>query len=406
MRTLTVSALVAKFTIGFGCAALADTVYYQPTPYPLMKPDSRPLPQDINIVHLWDGWLGSQYYTVFYRDDKLQFGGWGDVYRAYVKFDLTGLPKNVTRAIFWFSSYARGDTSTTTPFALCKVTGPWSTTMSWATQPSVPSSCAGWFTMPKAGDWWGIDATSWYSGWQNQPNTNHGFFFTPQYINNRFNNFRSSRYSNDALRPIIQLEFTRPTGMPTFKMPLPGGYSWLVTTEAGGYDCKGRADTAHQNANYFAIDFSARNRGANSGAGLTGDIPILAAAGGTVHEVGGPNDGRGYYITLNHSGGYQTRYLHFKKPPARKSGTLLKKGDTVSQGDQIGIMGTTGDSTGVHLHFNVWLNGAGGSSVTDLSYVVMDGWLLRSFQTECSLNNGIPVDWIRYYRSSNTPTGK
>jgi murein DD-endopeptidase MepM/ murein hydrolase activator NlpD len=407
MQPFSVLAVTSSLMLcGVGIAA-ADTVYYQPTPYPKLTADARAMPQDINIVHLWDGWLGSQYYTTFFRDDKLQFGGWGDVYRAYVQFDLAGLPKNVTRAVFWFSAYNRGDSSTPTPFAVCKNIAPWSTAMSWTSQPKPPSSCAGWFAAPTPGNWWGLDVTPWYNGWQAQPDTNYGFYFMPQYNNNRFTTFRSSRYANDALRPIIQLDFTAPAGMPKFKMPLPAGYSWLVTTEAGGYDCKGPpADTAHQGANYFTVDFSARNRD-NNGAVLSGNIPVLASAVGTVLDVGGStSDGRGYYVTLSHSGGYQTRYLHFKQPAARKNGALLKKNDAVAQGDQIGIMGSTGKSTGTHLHFNLWLNDSGRADVAGLSYVVVDGWLIRSFQTECSVKSDVPQDWVRYYRSSNVPSGK
>src|ERR1039458_8275240 len=63
-----------------------------------------PTPYDVSIVtgiqHLWDGWITSVYYgKVLIRDDKLQVGGWGDEYRTYLKFDTTGLPKTVTRAV-------------------------------------------------------------------------------------------------------------------------------------------------------------------------------------------------------------------------------------------------------------------------------------------------------------------
>lgn len=106
MRPFSVLAMTSALMFCSVATAAADTVYYQPPPYPKLTADLRAMPQDINIVHLWDGWLGSQYYTTFFRDDKLQFGGWGDIYRAYVQFDLTGLPKNVTRAVFWFSTIA------------------------------------------------------------------------------------------------------------------------------------------------------------------------------------------------------------------------------------------------------------------------------------------------------------
>jgi len=110
----------------------AATVYYQPTPYPLKKADGSALSQDIDIVHLWDGWLPSYYYgQVFTRDDKLRMGGWGDQYRIFLRFDIDGLPENPDYMAMYLKSYDAGGTPT--PLALCKIGSSWSTDMTWST---------------------------------------------------------------------------------------------------------------------------------------------------------------------------------------------------------------------------------------------------------------------------------
>lgn len=76
---------------------------------------------------------------------------------------------------------------------------------------------------------------------------------------------------------------------------------------------------------------------------------ILAADNGKVSEAG-YSDGYGNYIIINHGNGYKTLYGHLSK-------ISVNKGDTVEKGDTIGVMGTTGHSTGVHLHFEIHKNG-------------------------------------------------
>ncbi len=77
--------------------------------------------------------------------------------------------------------------------------------------------------------------------------------------------------------------------------------------------------------------------------------PILAAMSGRISEVGN-NRTYGNYIIINHGNGYQTVYAHMSK-------AISKKGQWVTQGSKIGLVGSTGYSTGPHLHFMVYKNG-------------------------------------------------
>ena len=79
--------------------------------------------------------------------------------------------------------------------------------------------------------------------------------------------------------------------------------------------------------------------------------PILAADSGLVTVI--PDNGNGYgnYIMINHGGGRVTLYAHM-------SGFAVSNGATVTQGQTIGYVGSTGNSTGPHLHFEVSVNGA------------------------------------------------
>ncbi len=77
--------------------------------------------------------------------------------------------------------------------------------------------------------------------------------------------------------------------------------------------------------------------------------PIRAAKYGTVVTAGWSNT-YGNYVIIKHSDGYQTLYAHMTK-------YAVKKGQVVNQGELIGYVGSTGYSTGPHLHFSVYKNG-------------------------------------------------
>ncbi|WP_235201460.1 VCBS repeat domain-containing M23 family metallopeptidase [Microbacterium sp. CH12i] len=82
-----------------------------------------------------------------------------------------------------------------------------------------------------------------------------------------------------------------------------------------------------------------------------GGTPILAAYDGVVTTRTWSN-GYGNYVDIEHAAGYATRYAHMVAP-----GTVAP-GTRVVRGQQIGVVGSTGNSTGAHLHFEVWRNGS------------------------------------------------
>jgi murein DD-endopeptidase MepM/ murein hydrolase activator NlpD len=107
-------------------------------------------------------------------------------------------------------------------------------------------------------------------------------------------------------------------------------------------------------------------------------------------SVSDPDPANGNYLVLdldrdwNPETGFTTRYLHLDE-------LLVTNGQSVKRGQQIGWMGSTGidkngnsTSTPKHLHFGLRYNNDGSSSRPEVTYVTMEGWLLKSFQTECS----------------------
>ncbi len=114
--------------------------------------------------------------------------------------------------------------------------------------------------------------------------------------------------------------------------------------------------------------------------------PIYAAGDGVV-ELAGWNGGYGKYVRLKHNGTYMTAYGHMSKIAAG-----LGKGDHVRQGEVIGYVGTTGQSTGPHLHYEILV---GGKQVNPLGVKLPSGETLAGKDLETFKALVAEVDKLR-----------
>ena len=81
--------------------------------------------------------------------------------------------------------------------------------------------------------------------------------------------------------------------------------------------------------------------------------PIVAAASGVVEIAGSTGNSYGQQVLINHGNGIKTRYAH-----CITGSILVRPGQQVTAGQRIASIGSTGNSTGPHLHFEVIVNGA------------------------------------------------
>lgn len=127
---------------------------------------------------------------------------------------------------------------------------------------------------------------------------------------------------------------------PRFIRPISGGKK---TSSFG----KRKAPTAGASTYHKGVDWA-----------VPTGTSVMAASGGTVTKAGWTSGG-GYTVYINHGNGTETRYKHLSK-------ILVSVGQKVRQGQVIARSGSTGVSTGPHLHFEILING---SYVNPLNYV-------------------------------------
>lgn len=145
---------------------------------------------------------------------------------------------------------------------------------------------------------------------------------------------------------------------PRFQLPFPCGQTWA-----------GQTRTGHSPQN--AIDF---NR-----TGDEGD-PVVAAAAGKVTRVANTgNTSYGRWIEISHGNGYTTRYAHLQSQG-------VSVGQNVSQGQRIGRVGSTGGSSGPHLHYEQRHNGVAIRPVFDGATAYF--WGTRNYKSKNKCGSG------------------
>ena len=129
------------------------------------------------------------------------------------------------------------------------------------------------------------------------------------------------------------------------------GYTWPAP---GYYDLSSQWNEDRGSYNHGAIDIA--------GSGIMGAAAVAADSGtvissynGCAHNWGkdgscGCGGGYGNYVMIDHGNGKMTVYGHF-------TNVIVSDGQRVSKGQVIGYIGSTGNSTGPHLHFECRLNG-------------------------------------------------
>ena len=118
--------------------------------------------------------------------------------------------------------------------------------------------------------------------------------------------------------------------VPSFQLPFPCGQVWA-----------GQTRTNH--SPQLSVDFNRFNDSGDS---------VVAAAAGTITRVGNlGNTSYGRWIEIRHGNGFTTRYAHL-------STQVVHVGQVVNRGQKIGTVGSTGGSTGPHLHYELRQNGS------------------------------------------------
>lgn len=129
------------------------------------------------------------------------------------------------------------------------------------------------------------------------------------------------------------------------------GITFAVSPVSGNISSRYGANESIRNHTHKGLDIAASN-----------GTSIFAVADGTVDYAQFNTGGYGYLVIISHGNGVQTYYAHCSK-------LFVSEGDRVSAGDVIAAVGSTGHSTGNHLHFEIRIDG---SQVNPQKYIYQD----------------------------------
>lgn len=143
---------------------------------------------------------------------------------------------------------------------------------------------------------------------------------------------------------------------PTTQQAKSGGKGWVQTADGGGtVDNSGSWTWPVPNVHVVSSPFGMRRGRLHSGIdianGHTFGETIVATKAGTVTMVKNQSGGYGLHLTIDHGNGYSSLYAHC-------STVLVSAGQQVSKGQPIAKVGSTGSSTGPHLHFEIRYHGS------------------------------------------------
>ncbi|HSG34546.1 MAG TPA: peptidoglycan DD-metalloendopeptidase family protein [Sphingomonadaceae bacterium] len=136
----------------------------------------------------------------------------------------------------------------------------------------------------------------------------------------------------------------------------------------------GRVTSSYGMRRHPILGYSRMHKGLDFKAGY--GTPIYAVTDGTV-SFAGRNGGHGNYVKLSHGGGLQTGYSHMSR-------IAVNSGQRVRRGQVIGYVGSTGLSTGPHLHYEMFRNGqnVNPSSVQFVTRATLSGEELKNFKAQ------------------------
>jgi len=161
---------------------------------------------------------------------------------------------------------------------------------------------------------------------------------------------------------VMQSATARPRLLLGVRPGTSGGLSWPELPDFGEHDRQQPQELSSERwiwptRGMFSSGYGWRWGRMHKGIDIANNVgtPIVAAKDGVVSFSGWHSGGYGYLVTISHDDGSRSLYAH-------NSRLLVQPGDPVRQGDQIALMGSTGRSTGPHLHFEIHPAGRGAAN--------------------------------------------